>query len=431
MSTMKYIDNPDRSLWAELLLRPTLSDKDLSTLCATVFETVKKLGDVALLDFTNQFDGVKLDSIYLSNEELELGASSVPANLAKAMDVAYTNISKFHRAQMPTSIEMETMPGVVCSQENRPISCVGLYIPGGSAPLLSTALMLGIPAQIAGCKEIILCTPPDINGNVSSAICYAAKLCGINKILKLGGVQAIAALSIGTNKTSGVSKIFGPGNQYVMAAKQYAQTLGIAIDLPAGPSEVLVIADDAANAKFVAADLLSQAEHGPDSQVVLLSTDKSLFERVQVEINSFLPSLRRDVLIQKSLSNSRFIYFENLGTCFDFSNNYAPEHLILAVKNAEKYTSYVENAGSVFLGNYSPESAGDYASGTNHTLPTKGYAKSYSGVSLQTFMKKITFQKMSEEGITLLAPTLVEMATAEGLDAHALAASVRMKGGLK
>lgn len=431
MNIDTYVKNPNTGDWGELLKRPELNEQDLMCLCGDIFTRVEKDKDIALLDYTQRFDGVELKSIYATKEELTIGASLVPRNLAEAMDVAYANITKFHEAQVPKKMEVETMKGVVCSQVYRGIERAGLYIPGGSAPLFSTVLMLGIPAQIAGCKEIILCTPPDKDGQISPAICYAAQQCGIEIVLKLGGVQAIAALAKGTNRTHAVSKIFGPGNQYVMAAKQYAQNLGIAIDLPAGPSEVLIIADSTANAKYVATDLLSQAEHGPDSQVILLSTDKNLFDKVRVELITFIKRLSRKDVILQALDNSRFVYFTDLKTCFEFSNAYAPEHLILALGDAEAYVDRVVNAGSVFLGNYSPESAGDYASGTNHTLPTKGYAKSYSGVGVLTFMKKITFQKIDKSGITKLAPIIVDMANAEGLEAHALAASIRMEGGLE
>ena len=427
MKHFEYSYNPSRKVWRSLCTRPMLQTEDLTELCKMVFSEVETNGDDALLRFTRDFDKVDLSSFYMTEDEITDAAASVENSLALAINQAYANIFSFHKAQIPEVIEVMTVPGVVCKQDFRPIERVGLYIPGGSAPLFSTLLMLAIPAKLAGCSDIVLCTPPNKNGEIHSAICYAAQLCGIDKVLKLGGVQAITALVCGTSKTDPVYKICGPGNQYVVAAKRYAQDLGVSIDMPAGPSEVLVIADATANPQFVAADLLSQAEHGPDSQVVLLTTEEGFIEAVFKEIKLLLPSLSRKEIIQKALSSARFIVFNTLSKCIEFSNQYAPEHLILAVDSPEEWAESVVNAGSVFLRNYSPESAGDYASGTNHTLPTNGFARCYSGVNTMTFLKKITFQKLTSQGISLLSPTIEKMAEAEGLEAHALAASIRRK----
>lgn len=425
MKTYKLINNPSRKLWDSLCMRPLLDHQNLKNLCREVFENVSIKKDVALLAYTEKFDQVKLSSIYLDEKELQKNAYQIDEPLKIAINQAYENISQFHIAQIPQAVKLETFPGVFCTQEFRAIEKVGLYIPGGSAPLFSTLLMLAIPAQIVGCKEVVLCTPVNRSGKIDAALCYAAQLCGIKQILKLGGVQAIAALSQGTERTSPVYKIFGPGNQYVVAAKQYAQEQGVAIDLPAGPSEVLVIADDSANPDFIAADLLSQAEHGPDSQVVLLVTNVDILEQVMLKLDEQLESLPRRNIVKLALSQSRFIVFDDLDTCIDFSNVYAPEHLILSIDKADSYLSSIQNAGSVFVGNYSPESAGDYASGTNHTLPTNGYAKSYSGVNIDAFLKKITFQKLTAKGIAKISPIVETMAKAEGLEAHALASRLR------
>lgn len=431
MNDFEFLYNPPRKDWAELCARPINEQEDLTTLCKTIFEEVKQGKDEALLDLTQRYDEVKLESIYATKQELREAAALVEPELVLAINQAYSNIYKFHKAQKPQSIEVETTPGVICRQEYRPIQRVGLYIPGGSASLFSTLLMLAIPAQIAGTTELILTTPPLKDGSIAPAIAYVAELCGVSQVLKLGGVQAIAALALGTQETKPVYKIAGPGNQYVMAAKDYAVQLGIAIDLPAGPSEVLVIADASANPEFIAADLLSQAEHGADSQVIFLTTSEDLLERTFDALKGLLPRLSRRELILKSLKSARFIYFNTLQECFKFSNTYAPEHLILALDEADKYTPMVLNAGSVFLGHLTPESAGDYASGTNHTLPTKGYARNYGGVCVTTFLKKVTFQKINQQGLNLLAPTIEVMAKAEGLEAHALAATLRKTNGGK
>lgn len=430
MNDFEFLYNPPRKDWTKLCARPVNEQEDLSALCKQVFDEVEANQDKALLNLTERFDGVKLDSIYATDLELSRAASLVESQLVLAINQAYSNIYKFHKAQKPQTVEVETTPGVVCRQEYRPIERVGLYIPGGSASLFSTLLMLAIPAKLAGCSEIILTTPPLKDGSIPPAVAYVAQLCGISQVLKLGGVQAIAALALGTEQTKPVYKIAGPGNQYVMAAKDYAVQLGLAIDLPAGPSEVLVIADASANPKFIAADLLSQAEHGPDSQVIFLTTSEDLLERTFDALKELLVGLNRKEIIKQSLKSARFIYFNTLQECLKFSNAYAPEHLILALEQADNYSSLVSNAGSVFLGHLTPESAGDYASGTNHTLPTKGYARSYGGVCVATFLKKVTFQQISQQGLDLLAPTIETMAKAEGLEAHALAATLRKtKGG--
>ena len=429
MNDFEFLYNPPRKDWAKLCARPVNEQEDLSVLCKNVFDEVKANQDKALLGFTERFDGVKLGSIYATDLELSRAAALVDPQLVLAINQAYSNIYKFHKAQKPESVEVETTPGVVCRQEYRRIERVGLYIPGGSASLFSTLLMLAIPAKLAGSNEIILTTPPLKDGSIPPAVAYVAQLCGISQVLKLGGVQAIAALALGTEQTKPVYKIAGPGNQYVMAAKDYAVQLGIAIDLPAGPSEVLVIADASANPKFIAADLLSQAEHGPDSQVIFLTTSEDLLERTFEALKELLVGLNRKDIIKESLKSARFIYFNTLQECFKFSNAYAPEHLILALDQADNYSSLVLNAGSVFLGHLTPESAGDYASGTNHTLPTKGYARSYGGVCVVTFLKKVTFQMISQQGLDLLAPTIETMAKAEGLEAHALAATLRKTRG--
>ena len=428
-TNLNIIDNPSPTEWNTLCLRPQIGRSDLFSLCESVFEEVRCDSDEALIRFTNKFDGVKLDSVLASPQEIEESANLVSTELKLAINQAYSNIYRFHKVQVPVTVEVETSPGVVCREEYRAIDRVGLYIPGGSATLFSTLLMLAIPAQLAGVEELVLTTPPLKNGKLPAAIAYVVQLCGVHKVLKLGGIQAIAALSLGTSQTKPVYKIAGPGNQYVMAAKEYAVGLGIAIDLPAGPSEVLIIADKTADPAFVASDLLSQAEHGEDSQVVLLTTDKIKITEVFTALEKLLNTLSRKEIIAQSLKSARFIYFETIGDCIQFSNTYAPEHLILAVNQAREYAGKIRNAGSVFLGHWSPESAGDYASGTNHTLPTNGFARNYGGVSVTSFMKKITFQELSPQGISLLAPTIEVMANAEGLDAHALAAKLRREKG--
>lgn len=424
---MKIINYPDRKEWTKLIKRPAFNQDELYNLVNKVFLDIKKNGDKALKKYALLFDKVSLEKFEVSKDQIENAKKHIPKELQNAIKVAKRNIEKFHSSQIEEKKVIETIEGVKCWRESRPIEKVGIYIPGGSAPLFSTVLMLGIPAKLAQCKEIILCSPPNKNGEIHPAILYAANLVGINKIFAIGGIQAIGAMTFGTESIPKVYKIFGPGNQYVTAAKQMALNYGVAIDIPAGPSEVLVIADKYSNVEFVAADLLSQAEHGTDSQVILLSNDQKVLEQVIFEINKQLKNLPRKDIAKKSLKNSKFILFKNIEECIEFSNEYAPEHLILSVKNHNKYIKKIINAGSVFLGNYSCESAGDYASGTNHTLPTNGYARNYSGVSLDSFIKKITFQELNEKGIKNIGPTIEIMAEAENLIAHKNAVSIRIK----
>lgn len=424
---MKTLINPPYSDWEQYCERPVFPAEDLEEKVTAVLEEVRLNGDVALKRLTSVFDQVSLENIKVSFEETEKAKSEVSEELKQAIAVAADNIRTFHSAQQITEATVETMPGINCWRKSVAIEKVGLYIPGGSAPLFSTILMLGIPALIAGCRQIVLCTPPDRNGNINPAVLYTASFLGITDIYKVGGAQAIAALAYGTETIPKVDKIFGPGNQYVTKAKELVQKSGIAIDLPAGPSEVLVIADSSGDADFVASDLLSQAEHGPDSQVVLLSDSSELVEKVKVALNEQLNFLPRASVAEQTLNNSFAVVLNSISECIDFSNLYAPEHLILAVEDAEGYAEQIQNAGSVFLGNYSCESAGDYASGTNHTLPTNGYARSYSGVSLDSFVKKITFQNISREGIQNIGSTLEVMAEAEQLAAHKNAVSIRLK----
>lgn len=424
---MKTIINPPYSDWEQYCERPVFPAEDLEEKVTAVLEEVRLNGDVALKRLTSVFDQITLENTKVSVEETEKAKSEVSDELKQAIAVAADNIRAFHSAQQVTEPAVETMPGIKCWRKNVPIEKVGLYIPGGSAPLFSTILMLGIPALIAGCKQIVLCTPPDRNGNINPAVLYTASYLGITEIYKVGGAQAIAAVAYGTETVPKVDKIFGPGNQYVTKAKELVQKSGIAIDLPAGPSEVLVIADSSADADFVASDLLSQAEHGPDSQVVLLSDTAEFVENVKVALTEQLKLLPRASVAEKALDNSFSVVLNSISECIDFSNLYAPEHLILAVEDAEGYADQIQNAGSVFLGNYSCESAGDYASGTNHTLPTNGYARSYSGVSLDSFVKKITFQNLTKEGIQNIGRSIEVMAEAEQLTAHKNAVSIRLK----
>lgn len=422
----KYIF-PDKKSWNELVKRPVLKREEISETVQNIFDEVKKNGDHALFDFNKKFDAVDIENLSPSIDEVENSENLISEDLKNAIQTAKENITKFHQSQKAEIQKIETTKGVICWRENRAIEKVGIYIPGGTAPLFSTVLMLAIPAQLAGCKEIILCTPPDKNGEVNPAILYTAKLCGITKIFKTGGAQAVAAMTFGTESIPNVYKIFGPGNQFVVAAKELAQNNGVAIDMPAGPSEVLIIADENAVPEFCAADLLSQAEHGSDSQVIFISTDEKILEETMEETQKQLENLPRNEFARQSLSNSHFILIKSLDEALEFSNLYAPEHLILAITDFDKYIPAIENAGSVFLGNYSCESAGDYASGTNHTLPTNGFAKNYSGVSLDSFVKKITFQNLSKEGIQNLGKTIEVMAEAEGLFAHKNAVSIRLK----
>ena len=418
---------PNKNSWNELIKRPVFKREEISGTASEIFNEVQKSGDKALFDFNKKFDLVEIENLSVSVSEIQNSSNSISEELKKAILQAKENITKFHASQENEIQKIETTKGVICWRENRAIEKVGIYIPGGTAPLFSTVLMLAIPAQLAGCKEIILCTPPDKNGNINPAILYTAQLCGITKIFKIGGAQAIAAMTFGTETIPNVYKIFGPGNQFVVAAKELAQNFGVAIDMPAGPSEVLIIADENAAPEFCAADLLSQAEHGSDSQVIFISTDLKVLNETVDEVKKQIKSLPRNYFAQQSLDNSHFILIKTIEEALEFSNLYAPEHLILAIKNFENYISSIQNAGSVFLGNYSCESAGDYASGTNHTLPTNGFAKNYSGVSLDSFVKKITFQKLSKDGLQNLGKTIEIMAEAEGLIAHKNAVSIRLK----
>lgn len=424
---MNKIYNPARSSWNDILKRPTQTVEDIEATVNEVFSEVRAKGDTAVKKYTGLFDGVRLENISVSPEELKKAENSVSEELKSAIALAKSNIEKFHVAQKTDKLFVTTTAGVECWQEKRPIQKVGLYIPGGTAPLFSTILMLATPASIAGCKEIILCTPPDKQGKVNPVILYTAALCGVTKIFKIGGIQAIGAMTFGTETVPHVYKIFGPGNQFVTVAKQLATRHHIAIDMPAGPSELLVVADDTANAAFVASDLLSQAEHGADSQVILVSNSKDLIEAVEVEIEKQLEGLPRKSIAAKAIENSRLIFIDNPSEALDLINEYGPEHLIICTGNENFYMEGIENAGSVFVGNNTPESAGDYASGTNHTLPTNGYARQYSGVNLDSFMKSMTFQKISEEGIKGIGPAIELMAEAEGLQAHKNAVTLRLK----
>lgn len=424
MNTYNY---PDESLWPQLSSRQALDGKKLQKLVSEVFKAILNEGDPALKRYAKQFDHFGGEHLEATPEELKQSVRRISKAQKEALRLAKRNIGRFHRSQKEQIKKIETSAGVVCWRESRPIERVGLYIPGGSAPLFSTVLMLGIPAQIAGCREVVMCTPPDKHGNIHPMVLFAARLAGIKKIFKLGGIQAIAAMALGTETVPKVDKIFGPGNQYVTAAKQYAKGLGIAIDMPAGPSELLVIADHTADPVFVAADLLSQAEHGPDSQVMLVSDNAQLIAETMSEIASQSAQLPRKGIVAESLKNSKAIKLNNIEQCIRFSNVYAPEHLILNVQAPEKLIDKIEHAGSVFLGPYSCESAGDYASGTNHTLPTAGYARSHSGVSLDSFVRKITFQQINAEGIRQIGPSIEIMAEAEQLLAHKRAVSVRLQ----
>jgi histidinol dehydrogenase len=424
---MKTVVKPNKKDWALLMQRPVVEQKELFKLVNQIFAEIRKDGDKAVKKYNHFFDKVDLEHLKVSDKQLNNSVKKVSNELQDAIKLAICNIEKFHDAQQEKKQMIETTTGVMCWRESRPIEKIGIYIPGGSAPLFSTVMMLGVPAKLAGCKEIVLCTPPDKNGEINPAILFAAKLVGVSKIFTVGGIQAVGAMTFGTKSIPKVDKIFGPGNQYVTAAKQVAQNFGVAIDMPAGPSELLVIADKFCIPEFVAADLLSQAEHGADSQVILLSDSEQVVEQLLQEINKQLKKLPRKDIAENALKNSKLIVLMSIDECIAFSNKYAPEHLILAVKKYADYTKKINNAGSVFLGNYSCESAGDYASGTNHTLPTKGYARNYSGVSLDSFVKKITFQELSEEGIKNIGPAIEIMAEAEQLIGHKNAVTVRLK----
>jgi histidinol dehydrogenase len=424
---MKISKFPKREDWDTLCKRPAIESDYLEGKIREIFKKVREDGDQCLREYAKLFDGVDITAIKVTNDEIREAEKCVPAILKEAIRSAQANISKFHKTQLVSEPQVETMPGIRCWRKNVPIENVGLYIPGGSAPLFSTVLMLGIPARMAGSRKVIICTPPRKDGSVHPAVLYASKLIGIMDIYKVGGAQAIAAMAYGTETIPQVYKIFGPGNQYVTKAKELAQLKGTAIDMPAGPSEVLVIADKSANPAFVAADLLSQAEHGPDSQVILLSDDEQLINSVQISLTEQIKYLQRKTMAASSLQNSHAILFDSLNTSIDFSNAYAPEHLILIINNANDAAERVVNAGSVFIGPFSCESIGDYASGTNHTLPTTGYAKTYSGVSVDSFLKKITFQEITKTGLLNIGSTVRTLAEAEQLEAHKNAVNIRLK----
>ena len=424
---MKIFRNPPKDTWQQLTQRPQLELEFLESAVRNVLNRVKKSGDSALRELTLQFDKVSIETFQVTAAEIKEAVNSVAPDLQKSIRTAAANIEKFHAAQKRESPPIETMPGVTCWRKAVAIDKVGIYIPGGSAPLFSTVLMLGIPAQLAKCREVILCTPPDPSGKINAAILFSAQLVGITKIFKVGGAQAIAAMAYGTESIPRVYKIFGPGNQYVTKAKQLVTEDGVAIDMPAGPSEVLVMADDSSDASFVAADLLSQAEHGEDSQVILVVNHEKMIGPIQNEINNQIQSLPRRTIAERALVNSRVILLENEKDAIAFVNEYAPEHLIINTRNHEEIVSDITNAGSIFLGNFSPEAIGDYASGTNHTLPTNGYAKAFAGVSLESFMKYITYQKLTEEGMKALGPAVEQLADAEQLTGHKMAVSIRLE----
>jgi histidinol dehydrogenase len=423
-SIFKY---PTQSTWESILQRPTQSVEAIESIVNTVFLAVKQEGDSAISQYTKEFDKVDLNSFFVTKEEIDAASELVSEDLKLAIQQAKSNIETFHNAQKTTPINVETQPGVRCWQEKRPIESVGLYIPGGTAPLFSTVLMLAVPATLAGCKNIVLCTPPNSNGAVANEILYTAALCGIKTIIKVGGIQAIAGMTFGTSSIPKVSKIFGPGNQYVTVAKQLATKFGVAIDMPAGPSELLIMADKNANPAFIASDLLSQAEHGVDSQVVLVSTDENILLETENQIRIQSENLDRKLIIEKALKNKKLILVKSDQDAVDLINFYGPEHYIISTDNNSFYVDNVINAGSVFIGAYTPESAGDYASGTNHTLPTNGYAKAYSGVNLDSFLKNITFQELTKQGLVTLGNTIELMAQAEGLMAHKNAVTIRLK----
>lgn len=424
---MQIIKYPNKAEWQALLERPHRDASELRETVKTVLDKIQAEGDAAVKEFELKFDKVSLPSLAVTEEEMVEAEALVPQDLKDALVLAHSNIEKFHASQKFEGEKVETAPGVVCWQKSVAIEKVGLYIPGGTAPLFSTVLMLATPAKIAGCKEIVLCTPPNREGKVNPAILMAAKVAGVSKIFKAGGVQAIGAMAYGTESVPKVSKIFGPGNQFVMAAKQQVSLHEVAIDMPAGPSEVAVVADETANPVFVAADLLSQAEHGIDSQVIMITTSETMADKVNAEVDRQLALLPRKEIAEKSLQYSKLIIVKDVEESIEITNEYAPEHLILAVKDYMAFGERVVNAGSVFLGNYSCESAGDYASGTNHTLPTSGYAKAYSGVNLDSFCRKITFQELTAEGIRSIGPAVELMAAAEQLDAHKNAMTVRLE----
>jgi len=424
---MKIIENPKTESWEAILKRPTPDYASLENDVKAIFQDIKVHGDASVLKYTKLFDGIDLEDMTVNPEELEKASNGISPELKTSIDVAYDNIYKFHKAQIQEELKVETQPGVTCWQASKPIQKVGLYIPGGTAPLFSSILMLGIPAKIAGCEEVALVTPPQKNGKVHPAMLYAAHKCGIKHIYQVGGIQAVAALTFGTETIPKVYKIFGPGNQYVTVAKQVASSYDVSIDMPAGPSELLVLADDTANPEYVASDLLSQAEHGKDSQVILVTTSKEFAKSTQNALTKQLKKLPRIDIATKAIEHSKLIVVKDMETALELTNQYSPEHLIICTENEIDIANKIQNAGSVFIGNYTPESAGDYASGTNHTLPTNAYARQYSGVNLDAFNKKITYQKITAEGLKVLGPHIEKMAETEELQAHKNAVSLRLK----
>ena len=424
---MNKVYNPEKNTWSSLVKRPLYSLDSVKDIIDKIFANVEIYGDRALIDYTNKFDKVNLNDLCVSDEKINNSENDLDKDLKESINIAFNNIYKFHQNQVFNSKKIETTSGVICWQEKRAIENVGLYIPGGTAPLFSSVLMLAIPAMIANCKNIVLCSPPNDKGELHPAILYCAKLCKVNKVICVGGAQSIAAMSIGTESVPKVNKIFGPGNQYVTYAKLKSINFNTAIDMPAGPSELLVLADKNANPSYIASDLLSQAEHGPDSQVIFVSLSKSLINEVEKCINDQIENLDRKDFINKSISNSKLLFFKNKFDAVEFINQYAPEHYIINVDDESFFIDNIKSAGSVFIGNYTPESAGDYASGTNHTLPTNGNAKQYSGVNLDSFLKTITFQKLSKDGLLNISKTVETMAEAEGLQAHKNAVSIRVK----
>lgn len=424
---MQVIKYPSKETWQQLSQRPTQSLEEIEKVVSPILDDIKLRGDAALFEYAEKFDKARISNLLVTEEEITAAIASIDVGLKNAIDIAYNNILYFHQQQQTSAEIIETSAGVFCWRKSLPIDKVGVYIPGGTAPLFSTVLMLAIPAKIAGCSEVVLCSPPNQDGTINPVILYAANLCGVHKIFKVGGAQAIAAMAYGTQTIPQVYKIFGPGNQYVTAAKQLVNKSGTAIDMPAGPSEVLVIGDDESRPDFIAADLLAQAEHGIDSQVIFVTTEEMYLNLVHFAIDEQLKILARKSIAEKALENSKMILLKNLDDAIAFSNVYAPEHLILQTRNAEELANQVSNAGSVFIGHYTPESVGDYASGTNHTLPTNGFAKAYSGVSLDSFQKKITFQKMEKAGLENIGPAVELMAENEGLTAHKNAVTIRLK----
>ena len=424
---MNKIFNPKRNTWSSLVKRPLYNLDSVKNVVDEIFNNVKLYGDKSLIDYTNKFDKVNLNNLIVSDKKINNSENEIDKDLKESINIAFNNIYKFHKNQTFNSKKIETTQGVFCWQEKRAIENVGLYIPGGTAPLFSSVLMLAIPAMIANCKNVVLCSPPNDNGELNPAILYCAKLCKVSKVFCVGGAQSIAAMSIGTESIPKVNKIFGPGNQYVTCAKLKSINFNTAIDVPAGPSELLVLADQNANPEYIASDLLSQAEHGPDSQVIFVSLYKPLINDVEKFVNDQIQNLDRKDFINKSISSSKLIFFDDKTEAVEFINQYAPEHYIINVENESFFIDNIVSAGSVFIGNYTPESAGDYASGTNHTLPTNGNAKQYSGINLDSFLKTITFQKISKDGLLNISKTVETMAQAEGLQAHKNAVSIRVK----